>query len=370
MDRNVPPRIAYWTSAFEPEMEAISAEVALLRRRFPSSVAWGLSHRHWLRLSWRRGFCFNHRLQLVFRALTRVLEPAFQLNHVFGSLGDWFYLEGLRRRPTLLTVAANRRPVQKSLLDRIDRFVVEYPAAKIELKQLGIEEKQIQLIFPPVDLWRFAPKGAPTGSPFTVVFASSPDLASWLEARGVPQILDAAALRPRMQFRLLWRPWGDSLPQVQQWIAQRALQNVDLVVGRFPDMACQYQAAHATLAPFVDMERCKAAPNSLVESLACGRPVITTPHVGLAELIEENRAGIVCDASGADLAESLDRLQSEWPHYSARARHLAERWFSTEDFVESYERLYDQLTATPRAWPPASPRRIQRQTYSSCNHCA
>lgn len=342
----MPPRIAYWTSAFEPEMEAISAEVAILRRRFPASVAWGLSHRHWLRFSWERGFCFHLRLQLLFRALTRVLEPAFHLNHVFGSLGDWFYLEGFRRRPTVLTVAANGRVVPKSLLDRVQRFVVEYPAGREHLKQLGIEDDRIQLIFPPVDLQRFSPAGAGTAAPFTVLFASSPELSDWLEARGVPHILEAAALRPHMRFRLLWRPWGDSLPQVQEWIAQRGLHNVEVAVGRFTDMARQYQLAHVTVAPFIDMHRCKAAPNSLVESLACGRPVITSPQVGLAQLINENDAGIACDPSGAALAESLDRIQSEWSRYSARARRLAERYFSTEQFVGGYHQLYESVLTT------------------------
>jgi glycosyltransferase involved in cell wall biosynthesis len=340
----MPPRIAYWTSAFEPDMEAISAEIALLRKRFPSSVAWGLSHRHWLRLSRKKGFCLNPRLQLLFRTLTRVLEPAFQLNHVFGSVGDWFYLEGSRRRPTILTVAANGPPVHKSLLDRINRFVVECPPGRTVLERLGIDANRIQLIFPPVDVRRFSPNGAPGSGPFTILFASSPDVRSWLEARGVPQILDAAALRPEMRFRLLWRPWGDSLSQVRQWIAERGLYNVELVVGRFPDMASQYQGAHLTVALFTDMERCKAAPNSLVESLACGRPVVTTPQVGLAELIHQHRAGIICEPNGAALADSLDHLRREWPHYSTRARNLAERCFSTEQFVDGYEKLYQKLT--------------------------
>src|SRR4051812_44271899 len=109
-------------------MEAVAAEVATLRRHFPSSVAWGLSHRHWVLLSRRRGYCLHPRLHLLFRAATRLLEPAFQLNHIFGSLGDWFFLRGVRRRPTVLTVATWNAPVHDSLLQRVDHFVVETPA--------------------------------------------------------------------------------------------------------------------------------------------------------------------------------------------------------------------------------------------------
>ena len=74
MGRHVSPRIAYWTSSFEPHLEAIASEVALLRQAFPSSVAWGMSHRRWALLSRRRGYCLHPRLHLLFRLATRLLE--------------------------------------------------------------------------------------------------------------------------------------------------------------------------------------------------------------------------------------------------------------------------------------------------------
>jgi glycosyltransferase involved in cell wall biosynthesis len=338
----MPPRVAFWTSAFEPEMEAVAAEVAVLRRRFSGSVVWGLSHRHWFRLSPDRGWCVHPRLHLVFRAVTRMLEPAFDINHVFGSLGDWFYLEGRRRRPTVVTMAVFQPPVPLSLLRRVDRFVVEHPAGCEWLATLGIDASRIRLIFPPVDLSRFRPTSPPS-EPFTVLFASSPDRESWLAARGVPAILEAAALRPEMRFRLLWRPWGNSEKLVRQRIEHHALRNVELVVGRISDMAHEYRRAHVTVAPFTVRERSKPAPNSLIESLACGRPVLLSDVVGLADMIEEGGAGVVSSATGEALADGLDRLRTDWAAYSARARELAERWFDVNVFCERYARLYAEL---------------------------
>jgi glycosyltransferase involved in cell wall biosynthesis len=323
-------------------MEAIAAEVALLRRHYPASVAWGLTHRHWAQLSWGRGFGFHPRLHLPFRLLTRALEPAFQLNHVVGSLGDWFYLEGPRRRPTLLTMAAFTPPVDAELLDRVARFAVEYPAGRPYLERLGIDKDRIRLIFPPVDLERFTPADSPQ-SPFTVLFASSPDRESALPARGVPQLLDAAARRPRMRFRLLWRPWGDSVGRVRRWIAERGLGNVELAVGRWRDMARQYRRAQVTVAPFANGHHFKPAPNSLVESLACGRPVVLSEEVGLAELVREGRAGRVCPPTGEALADSFDRVEADWRDYSRNARRLAERWFGVGRFLDGYDRLYREV---------------------------
>ncbi|HXG08815.1 MAG TPA: glycosyltransferase [Gemmataceae bacterium] len=343
----MPPRIAYWTSAFEPEMEAIAAEVALLRRQFPGSVAWGLTHRHRLLLSWRRGYGLSPRLHLLFRAATRLLEPFFQLNHVFGSPGDWFYLEGSRRRPIVLTVATWTLPVEPALLRRVECFVVEHPGGRDLLKQAGIDPGRVRLIFPPVDLERFTPSPPPAG-PFTVLFASSPDKAEWLEGRGVPQLLEAARLRPHMRFRLLWRPWGDSAPRVRQWIAERGLRNVELVTGCFPDMAVHYRQVHVTATPFTDLSRSKPAPNSLIESLACGRPVLVTETVGLAEVVREAAAGEVSEPTGPGLAEALDRLEADWISYSTRARRLAERYFGVGAFLRGYRRLYAEVLGAGR----------------------
>jgi glycosyltransferase involved in cell wall biosynthesis len=342
MDRDVPPRIAYWASSFEGDMEAVSSEVACLRRAFPGSVSWGVSSRRPWRFSWRRGYGCPPRLHLAFRAATWCLQNGFDLNHLFGSLGDWFHLTAVRKRPTVLTVAVGAAPCDPELLARVDRFAVEWPAAGTEVEQLGVEKERIRLIPPPVDLERFTPS-PPRNGPFTVLFASSPDAAEWLPARGIPALLDAAALRPNMHFRLVWRPWGDSLPRMRQWIAERGLSNVELAIGRFTDMPAQYRTAHATVLPFADRVRCKPAPNSLIESLASARPVLVTDQVGLADLVAEAGAGIVFPANGEALAAGLDALESNWQLFSTRARRLAESRFGMAGFVEGYRQLYREL---------------------------
>jgi glycosyltransferase involved in cell wall biosynthesis len=110
-------------------------------------------------------------------------------------------------------------------------------------------------------------------------------------------------------------------------------------------MAAQYAGAHVTVAPFVRPDQCKPVPNSLVESLACGRPVLATPQVGLAELIREERVGAVVEPQGQALAEGLDLIRREWAATSARARRTAERRFALPDFLEAYHRVYQELVA-------------------------
>jgi hypothetical protein len=65
-------------------MEAVASEVAVLRRDYPGSVVWGLSARRWVLMSPKKGYGFNPRLHLLFRTATRLFEPMFDLNHIFG----------------------------------------------------------------------------------------------------------------------------------------------------------------------------------------------------------------------------------------------------------------------------------------------
>jgi glycosyltransferase involved in cell wall biosynthesis len=151
-----------------------------------------------------------------------------------------------------------------------------------------------------------------------------------------------------MRFLLLWRPWGDSLPAIRSLVREHGLPNVEIIPGRFANMPRWYQAAHVTVAPFTEIERCKPMPNSLVESLACGRPVLVTPEVGLAGMVRESRSGVVVAPHGEGIAEGLDRLRSDWRAHAGPARRLAVRWFSLGRFLEGYRRTYDELTSRQR----------------------
>lgn len=343
MDCRMPPRIAYWTSAFQADMEAIASEVALLRMHYPYSVTWGMHSHSWLHLSLRqRLFCLHPTGHLIFRFFTRCFEPLFDLNHIFGSPGDWFYLEGRRTRPMILTVATLSAQVNQNLLARIDRFVVEYSGGKQLLANLGIAPNRIQLIYPPVDLQRFAPSPPPEG-PFTVLFASSPDQAQWLEARGVPLILQVAQRCPHIRFRLLWRPWGNSHSQVKQWIQDLGLRNVEFIIGRATHIANEYKKCHITIIPFTSTIHVKPAPNSLLESLACGRPVLVTEQVGLADLVAESGSGVVTAAVEEKLVEGLEQLHMHWTSYAQIARFTAERFFGKDVYLKAYADLYASL---------------------------
>jgi glycosyltransferase involved in cell wall biosynthesis len=162
----------------------------------------------------------------------------------------------------------------------------------------------------------------------------------WLNARGVPLLLDVAQQLPYVRFRLCWRPWGDAFESVRSQIEKRGLSHVELIRGKVADMSREYHQCHMTVAPFTDISLCKPMPNSLIESLACGRPVVATNMVGLSQIIREEQCGLVCPTSIEGLAEAIEQVGANVVRYGQNARRIAEKWFSERRFIESYQGVY------------------------------
>ena len=70
----MPTRIAFWTSSFESEMEAIASEVATLRRIFPRAWFGGSTTDAGRSFPGRGQYSLHPKLHLLFRGATRLLN--------------------------------------------------------------------------------------------------------------------------------------------------------------------------------------------------------------------------------------------------------------------------------------------------------
>jgi colanic acid/amylovoran biosynthesis glycosyltransferase len=85
-------------------------------------------------------------------------------------------------------------------------------------------------------------------------------------------------------------------------------------------------------------------PNVLMEAMATGRPVISTYHAGIPELVDHKQSGyLVPERSPAKLSRMINHVLSsedEWPQIVIRAREKVERNHDIEKQRAKLEDLY------------------------------
>lgn len=86
--------------------------------------------------------------------------------------------------------------------------------------------------------------------------------------------------------------------------------------------------------------------NSVLESMAAGRPVVVTPEVGLAEVVRDAAAGVVVDGDPARLGPALRDLLADPARADAMGRRGAEaaaRRFGWAAVAAEMERVYQEI---------------------------
>jgi glycosyltransferase involved in cell wall biosynthesis len=78
---------------------------------------------------------------------------------------------------------------------------------------------------------------------------------------------------------------------------------------------------------------------SVVESIACGTPVVAYRRGSMAEVVDEGRTGFLVD-NAAQAAAAVDRVATL---ERATCRAIAERRFSTQRMVADYVAVYEQV---------------------------
>ena len=104
-----------------------------------------------------------------------------------------------------------------------------------------------------------------------------------------------------------------------------------------------YAAADALIHPSLAENQ----PLVIMESMACGRPVVALPIGGIPEMVQNGRNGWLAASNTEDALRSaiLDALrhQTEWPRYSLACREKAEREFGLHLAAKRYEALYASI---------------------------
>jgi glycosyltransferase involved in cell wall biosynthesis len=343
---DVSARVTYWTGIWDPAREAHSQLIAQLRgARIPRRrvVSFSNGQRSW----WRprdNVYRLSGRRWWTMRLLAPLVERLGDINHLFGSLESWHLLRVVGRRPTLFTVTMPGAGLDPALYRKVSFFAAETEELAARLSALAIDRQRIAVVYPGVDLRRFAPTPPPSGAPFRLLFASSPAAASEFAARGIPLLVELARRVADVEVLIPWRCWDAPAEAVAALRALDPPDNFRVVRRDFADMNEVYRECHATVIAYRQGFG-KSVPHSILEGLACGRPALVSDSCGIAPLIAARGAGVVVPRDIASLVAGVAVLRDTLHTCAAGAHALAQECFGLERCREQYERLYQQLAA-------------------------
>jgi colanic acid/amylovoran biosynthesis glycosyltransferase len=125
-----------------------------------------------------------------------------------------------------------------------------------------------------------------------------------------------------------------------------------------PDLRDLYCRAHIFIHPSETPpdQNQEGVPNSVLEAMATGLPVIATRHGGIPEAVTENLNGFLSDERDTEgLGRSMVALANSpdlYGRFSSAARLAVEENFDQEITVRELERVYEEICDTDVAREP------------------
>ncbi|MES1245038.1 MAG: glycosyltransferase family 4 protein [Acidobacteriota bacterium] len=234
-----------------------------------------------------------------------------------------------------------------AVLERCDRVVVTNPHYPRESPWLDPDDPKLICIPWGVEAERFRPPAQepPPPPPLVIGFLSLLDVHH--RYKGLDVLLEALALLPDTRLRVGGR--GEDLEDYQRQAREFGVEDRVEFLGFVPDAELNafYGSCHVFVLPSTDARR-EGFGLVLLEAMACGRPVVTTPIVGVAGDVEPRGVGLVVPThEPVELAAAIQNLQ-DLPAMGRRARELVEERYTWKRVTDDYEALFRSLLPLPR----------------------
>lgn len=343
MSKNI-EKVLYLSGAIEPHREGISKEVFTFHNHFKGSYVLGTSpNGRFMHSRTERYLGVPSRCLPTLRYWVPFVAHSFKLIHIIHGIDCYQYLKVKGCKPVILTAISVDHILSMDHYLKVHTIVVESSRDRAKLIAHGFEPNKVIVIYPGTDLSVFNDTAPPPAGRFRILFASSPFSLEYMEPRGIRLLLESAKIKSDVEFILLWRKRGDTLNRVQQWINELSLTNVKVIHEDIAHMNRMFVDSHATITPFTSEKNTKSCPNSVVESLATGRPVLVSDKVGIADIIQSEQCGVVFQPDVASLVAAITILQQGYATFRKNSRACTSRYFDEKVFLESYEQLYSAV---------------------------
>lgn len=216
------------------------------------------------------------------------------------------------------------RPLVKAVWKRA-KAVVPNSQGLLKLAQETSLGQPFTIIENGVDTRRFSPDSVKR-SEHTFIVTSGASRVT--ERKGLNYLVEAVAmLAPKYpELRLKIMGDGSARPHLEALVKERGIEERVQFLGRVPREATApyYQEASLFVLPSLN----EGMSNAMLEALACGLPIVSTPTGGAAELVVEGKNGLtIKEKSAQSIVSAVEKFLNNKnlvTEYGAESRRRAE----------------------------------------------
>lgn len=207
-------------------------------------------------------------------------------------------------------------------------------------ERFGLVQKPASMAYNGVDLDVYAPGGARSSDLYRLLVVEG-SLGGGYESGLENAVALASALAARgwqMEVQIV----GEVAPALQaEWTARSAVPLRWAGLVKREEIPALMRSAHLLFSADIH----PACPNSVIEALACGLPVVSFDTGSLSELVTPDCGFIAPYGSNswklqppvvAGLVNGTEAVLKDWPHFSAAARQRAVAAFGVKEMTEKY----------------------------------
>ncbi len=286
-----------------------------------------------------------------------------------GEMSGAFFEAGLARAkvPGFAQLFRTFLKLRNAALRRADAFVAITPEIAAEYATAGIPASSVRMVPNGVDTSRFGPLDAQARAELRTrlgvdeaarVAVYTGRLVSY---KGLPTLLRAwpDVLRAVPDARLLLLGEGgldihNCEQQLREQVKREGLGDSVTFVGAVSDVSPWLQVADVFVFPTEN----DAFPSSLVEAMACGLAVVTTPVGAIPTVVQAGETGLmVSPADSNGLAEAVTRVFTDSglsSRLGAAARQAAVGKYSAAATTSRYLDLFHAVLQAPDGGKPRS----------------
>lgn len=277
-----------------------------------------------------------------FYPLVKLFEKRFDTIFLTGSIDSGF-LNYLNLEKCILIIntlpfdkeSEQTRKFVRKFAPKMRGIIAQSKRIRNQLIEMDIKPNKVGLIYPWVDLHKFKYSQPPDMNEFQILFASAPNDEipgeDIFTEKGIPLLLEAFkefTKHDKVSLTIIWR--GAYHRKLVEKIKELDLESRLTIVNEVADMPKLYSQSHITVIPFLNTRRSPEIPLSAVESLACGRPVVTTDVVEIAEIVDKYRCGYVAKPVIDELVSALVNSKQNYMDCQVNCRRVAEELFSLD----------------------------------------